>query len=251
VNVTARCPSRWSALGNTYLVVERGENELTPDAVRGLCADADGVVEVASVQGATADVVIWNRDGTTAELSGNGTRIAARWLAGRTGAERVLIRVGPRAVDARMLDGADVETDMGPVGVAEPERVDGIELVRVDVGNPHAVIRADPAEVQRLGPLLVGHAAFPGGANIEVARVDAPGQVTARVWERGVGETTASGTGAVAVAAATHGDGDVLVRFPGGDLRVLLAGGRAILRGPAERDRREARGSAGAGDPPP
>ena len=60
--------------------------------------------------------------------------------------------------------------------------------------------------------------------------------MTARVWERGVGETSASGTSAVAVAAATHRDGDeVLVRFPGGDLRVRLAGGRAWLTGPAER----------------
>jgi diaminopimelate epimerase len=67
-----------------------------------------------------------------------------------------------------------------------------------------------------------------------VARVERPGEVTARVWERGVGETTASGTSAVAVAAATHGDGDVLVHFPGGDLRVRLAGGRAWLTGPAE-----------------
>ncbi|OFW70868.1 MAG: hypothetical protein A2Y55_07635 [Actinobacteria bacterium RBG_16_68_12] len=63
--------------------------------------------------------------------------------------------------------------------------------------------------------------------------VDARGEVTARVWERGVGETTASGTGAVAVAAATHPEGDVLVHFPGGDLRVRLEGDRAYLTGPA------------------
>ena len=69
---------------------------------------------------------------------------------------------------------------------------------------------------------------------MQVVRVDAPGEVTARVWERGVGETTASGSSAVAVAAATHGEGDVLVHFPGGDLRVRLSGGRATLIGPAE-----------------
>ena len=57
---------------------------------------------------------------------------------------------------------------------------------------------------------------------MQVARIDGPGEVTARVWERGVGETTASGSSAVAVAAATHGEGDVLVHFPGGDLRVRL-----------------------------
>jgi diaminopimelate epimerase len=70
---------------------------------------------------------------------------------------------------------------------------------------------------------------------VQVVRVDAPGEVTARVWERGVGETTASGSSAVAVAAATHGEGDVVVHFPGGDLRVRLEGGRATLTGPAEK----------------
>jgi diaminopimelate epimerase len=66
-------------------------------------------------------------------------------------------------------------------------------------------------------------------------RVEAPGEVTARVWERGVGETPASGTSAVAVAAATHGEGEVVVHFPGGDLRVRLEDGEAYLTGPAER----------------
>jgi diaminopimelate epimerase len=69
---------------------------------------------------------------------------------------------------------------------------------------------------------------------VQVVRVDGPGEVTARVWERGVGETSASGSSAVAAAAATHGDGEVLVHFPGGDLRVRLANRRATLVGPAE-----------------
>ena len=67
----------------------------------------------------------------------------------------------------------------------------------------------------------------------QVARIDAPGEVTARVWGAGW-ETSASGSSAVAVAAATHGEGDVLVHFPGGDLRVRLHDGRAVLTGPAE-----------------
>jgi diaminopimelate epimerase len=68
-----------------------------------------------------------------------------------------------------------------------------------------------------------------------VARIEGPGRVTARVWERGVGETASSGTSAVAVAAATHGEGTVVVSFPGGELTVRLEGGRATLIGPAER----------------
>jgi diaminopimelate epimerase len=92
----------------------------------------------------------------------------------------------------------------------------------------------DPDRIAELGPRLETHSRFPERTNVQVARVERTGEVTARVWERGVGETTASGTSAVAVAAATHGDGDVLVHFPGGDLRVRLAAGRAWLTGPAE-----------------
>jgi len=227
---------RWTALGNDYLVVERRLGVLTPAQVTALCAEgADGILEVVEAGRDELDVVIWNRNGTTAELSGNGTRIAARWLAERTGAKQVLVRVGAREVRARMLGGSDVETEIGPVEVAAAELVDGVEVVRVRVGNPHAVVEDDPAEVVRIGPLLVTHRSFPGGTNVEVVRLDRPGEVTARVWERGVGETPASGTGAVAAAAATHDDGDVVVHLPGGDLHVRLARGKAVLIGPAER----------------
>jgi diaminopimelate epimerase len=224
---------RWQALGNTYLVSEAPA--LWPDHVRDLVGDADGVVQVVTAGRDWVEVVIWNPDGSTAELSGNGTRIAARWLATRTGAKDVAVRVGEREVRARMLDASEVEQDLGPVEVGAREEVAGIELVPVSVGNPHAVVEADPAELERIGPLLETHPRFPNRTNVQVVRVDGDGEVTARVWERGVGETSASGTSAVAVAAATHGDGDVVVHFPGGDLRVRLEGGRAYLTGPAER----------------
>jgi diaminopimelate epimerase len=226
---------RWHALGNVYLVAETAR--LAPDEARAAVGDADGIVQVLAAGDDWAEVVIWNPDGSTAELSGNGTRIAARWLAERTGAETVRISVGARDVEARMLGGADVEQDLGPVEIGPPEAVAGIELVPVSVGNPHAVVRGDPAEIARIGPLLETHARFPERTNVQVVRVDGEGQVTARVWERGVGETAASGTSAVAVAAATHGEGEVVVHFPGGDLRVRLEGGRAYLTGPAERVR--------------
>jgi diaminopimelate epimerase len=226
--------STWHALGNVYLLVEQAE--LTPDGVRRLVGGTDGIVQIVSSDRDSAEVVIWNPDGSTAEMSGNGTRIAARWLAERTGADLVRISVGGREVVARMLDDGMVEQDIGPVLVGRPERVASVELVTVSVGNPHAVVRGDPEEIGRLGPLLETHERFPERTNVQVVRVERPGEVTARVWERGVGETSASGTSAVAVAAATHRDGDeVLVRFPGGDLRVRLAGGRAYLTGPAER----------------
>lgn len=223
--------STWDALGNSYLVYE-GE-PLTPARARELAAGTDGVLEILAAGDDRAEVVIWNPDGSTAELSGNGTRIAACWLAARTGAEVVAIDVGPRTMVARMLPDGLVEQDMGAVEVAEPESIGGLEVVRVSVGNPHAVVAGDPAEIGRIGPLLERHERFPNRTNVQVVRVEGPGVVTARVWERGVGETAASGTSAVAVAAATHGEGEVIVRFPGGELRVRLAAGRAWLTAPA------------------
>jgi diaminopimelate epimerase len=220
--------SRWHAHGNVYLVTP--PCGLTPERVRAEVGDADGILEVAD----DGDVVVWNPDGSRAEMSGNGTRIAARWLAQRTGADVVRVRVGPREVVARMLGGMEVEQDLGEVEVGEAERIAGLHVVPVSVGNPHAVVVGDPDDLPLIGPLLEAHPRFPERTNVQVARIDAPGIVTARVWERGVGETSASGTSAVAVAAATHGEGEVVVRFPGGDLRVRLENGRAYLTGPAE-----------------
>jgi diaminopimelate epimerase len=219
--------SRWQAHGNVYLVAESDEYAMEP----GL----DGVLQVLSVEGDDVTVAIVNPDGSLAEMSGNGTRIAAAWLLARTGGELARVHVGPRTVEVRHAGKGLYESDLGGVTVGERETVDGIELTTVDVGNPHAVVVGDLDELPRLGPLLETHPRFPNRTNVQVVRVDGPGEVTARVWERGVGETTASGSSAVAVAAATHGDGDVVVHFPGGDLRVRLRGGRATLTGPAGR----------------
>ena len=187
-----------------------------------------------SVEGDDVTIGIVNPDGSRAEMSGNGTRIAAAWLMSRSGVTTARVHVGPRTVAVRRMEDGLYESELGPVEVGPPEFVDGIELVTVSVGNPHAVVTGDPSRISELGPRLEGHPRWPERTNVQVAHVDRPGEVTARVWERGVGETSASGTSAVAVAAATHGDGDVLVHFPGGDLRVRLAGGRAWLIGPAE-----------------
>jgi diaminopimelate epimerase len=229
--------SSWQAAGNRYLLVERAdlESPLTPEAVRESAAGEDGVLEIVAIDGDCAEIRIWNPDGSQAEMSGNGTRIAARWLADRLGSTSVRIRVGDRTVVARALADGQIEQEIGPYEVGTREKADGIEFVPVSVGNPHAVVLGDPDEIGRIGPLLETHPRFPERTNVQVVRVDAPGEVTARVWERGVGETASSGTSAVAVAAATHGSGTVVVHFPGGDLMVRLAGGRATLTGPAER----------------
>jgi diaminopimelate epimerase len=227
--------STWRALGNTYVVAEPGGDQLDGVAASALARAADGVVEVLDTTHDRVEIAIWNPDGSRAELSGNGTRIAAAWLAERTEATRIEVVVGGRRVLTRILDDGSVEQDLGVVVVGEPEALDGVSFTPVSVGNPHAVIVGDPDTITELGPLLETHRRFPSRTNVQVARIDAPGEVTARVWERGVGETASSGTSAVAVAAATHGQGDVLVHFPGGDLRVRLDGGRALLYGTADR----------------
>ena len=221
---------------------------LTPERVRRICdyhfgVGSDGILEIVSANGAEAEVVIWNPDGSTAELSGNGSRIAARWLARRSGEEAVRIRVGPREVAAR-LRGREVELDVGEVAVGEPETLDlageDVELTPVSVGNPHAVIRREPDrdEVRRIGPLVENHERFPERTNVQLVRVDGPHELTVGVWERGAGETLSSGTSSVAAAAAAVARGwcesPVIVHLAGGDLAVELAGGHAMLTGPAE-----------------
>jgi diaminopimelate epimerase len=244
--------SKWHGLGNDYLLVERADvgSPLEPPLVRRLCdyhlgIGSDGILEVLAVDGERAEIVIWNPDGSTAELSGNGTRIAARWLARRAGADAVTIAVGPREVVAHMRSGLEVEMDMGPVEVRPPEELDvdgtAVEFTPVSVGNPHAVIRRNPerAELLRLGPLVETHPRFPERTNVQLVRVDSAREATVGVWERGAGETLSSGTSAVAVAGAAVANGwcesPVTIHLAGGDLRVELDERlHARLTGPAQ-----------------
>jgi diaminopimelate epimerase len=231
--------SKWHGLGNDYLLVERADvgRPLGPALVRRLCdyhvgIGSDGILEILSAEGARAEIVIWNPDGSTAELSGNGTRIAARWLARRTANDEVVIGVGPRDVVARMRSGLDVETDMGPVEVGPLETLDvngsRVEFTPVSVGNPHAVIRRDPerAELLRIGPLVENHQRFPARTNVQLVHVDSPSEATVGVWERGAGETRSSGTSAVAVAGAAVANGwctsPMTIHLAGGDMLVEL-----------------------------
>ena len=243
---------QWHALGNSYLLVERAElgRALEPRDARRLCdardgIGADGVLEVLSADGSHAEIAIWNPDGSTAEFSGNGTRIAAAWLMERSGAAAVSIGVAGRDY-AATRSGQEIAMEIGPVEVSAPERVvvtgEEIELTQVSVGNPHAVVRrdSDRDDLLRLGPLLERHERFPDRTNVQLIRIDGTQDVSALVWERGAGETSSSGSSAVAVAAAAIANGwcnsPVTVHMPGGDLGVTLdGGGRATLTGPAER----------------
>lgn len=242
--------AKWHALGNSYLVVERDEaGPLDPERVRLLCdrdrgIGSDGVLEVMSHHDAEAEVVIWNPDGSTAEMSGNGVRIAACWLAAAVDAHEVLVTTAGRRVHARILGGGDCELDLGEVRVDAPETLElageSIELTRVSVGNPHAVVRRAAAthdDLLRLGPALETHPAFPDRTNVQLAEPVGPNELRVLVWERGAGETASSGSSATAAAAVAVVRGwcvsPVTVHLPGGALVVTLAGSRASLLGPA------------------
>ena len=244
--------SKWHALGNAYLLVERVElrRELDPDASRRLCdvhfgVGADGIVEIAAADGAEADVVIWNPDGTTAPFSGNGARIAALWLGRRSGADHVRLRFGARHVEAR-LRGFDVELDVGRVEVGARDQLEvhgePLEFTPVAVGNQHAVVRLDFDEndVGFYGPLIQSDARFPDGTNVQLVRVLGPHEIVVGVWERGAGATLSSGSSAVAAAAAAYANGwcesPITVAFPqAGELLVEIGDDfRARLLGPAE-----------------
>ena len=226
--------SKWHALGNVYLLVEQAE-ALTPERARELSHDTDGVLEVNG-----NEVRVWNPDGSIAEMSGNGARIAAAWLARETGECAVTLKVGEREVTATIV-GDLVTLDVGRVDVGAPEALDvdgeSVELTPVSVGNPHAVVLHDPGDVRRLGPLLEQHSRFPDRTNVQLIRVDGEHELTVRVWERGAGETLSSGTSSVAAAAAAVRNGwctsPVTVHLPGGDLYVELVDGEARLTGPA------------------
>jgi diaminopimelate epimerase len=221
--------SKWHALGNVYLLVEQAD-ALTPEQACELSRDTDGVLEVDGNK-----VKVWNPDGSVAEMSGNGARIAAAWLARKTGSGDVTLRVGERDVTAT-VDGDNVTLNAGRVEVGEPETLDGIEVIPVSVGNPHAVVRHDPGDIRRLGPHLENHPRFPERTNVQLVRVDGAHDLTVAVWERGAGETTASGSSAIAAAAAAIANGwcasPVTVHMAGGDLYVEIDGDEARLTGP-------------------
>jgi diaminopimelate epimerase len=244
---------KWHALGNAYLLVERPDcGEVTAERVRRLCdvrrgIGADGVLEITETSKTRAAVRIWNPDGSTAELSGNGTRIAAAWLLGESGVADVEIDSGTRVVRASRAN-ADglVRQELGEAVVSADEVVEvageRLTIVPVDIGNPHAVVlrgELSRDDLLRLGPAIESHSRFPARTNVQLACPEPRDLVHVLVWERGAGETSASGSSAAAVAAAAvargWSDSPVKVSMPGGTLVVGVERGVVSLEGPAER----------------
>lgn len=251
--MTALALGKYHGLGNDFLVAL--DPKATPDAglARLLCDRHRGIGADGLVVGTSEPLTfrLFNADGSEAEMSGNGMRCLAHALldAGLV-AEGVPVTVatpaGPREFVAQRRGPGSVWADvaMGAVEIdGEDERCNvGHGELRVRVGNPHLVVAGpDPAgvDVAGLGARLAS--AVPGGRNVEFATLG-PGsdEITMRVWERGVGETEACGTGSVAAAAAFHHWGRVgpavTVHQPGGSVVVRLEpGGAARLAGPSER----------------
>jgi diaminopimelate epimerase len=243
-------------LGNDYLVADPADLpfEVTPERVKLLCdrhigVGSDGLLLWQPPLG----VRIFNPDGSEAEKSGNGLRIFAKWLfdTQRATNPRFTIRL-PEASAAVEVDAVDgrarsVTVDMGVARFREDPRslsVGGVTLdvVALSVGNPHCVVfrdQLDVTELRHLGPLIETHPAFPNRTNVQFARVIDPERVELLIWERGAGETQASGSSSCAVVAAAHHLGlvgpDAIARMPGGELRIRIDGGGTLwLSGPVE-----------------
>jgi diaminopimelate epimerase len=244
--------TRSHGLGNDYLVADPTQLPfgVSPERVKLLCdrhvgVGSDGLLLLDGTQ----SLRIVNPDGSEAEKSGNGLRIFARWLfdTQRVVSRQFTIRVpgGEAAVEVH-ADGS-VTVNMGQPKFRDDLawlEVDGqrLEAVALSIGNPHCVVFRDAldiSELRRLGPLLERHAAFPNRTNVQLAHVLDRATVELLIWERGAGETQASGSSSCAVVAAAYRAGlvgaQVTARMPGGNLAVRIdAEGSLWQRGPVE-----------------
>jgi diaminopimelate epimerase len=245
---------KWQALGNDYVIVERDELpfELTAARIRRICAPHTGVgsdgilmLERTEERGFVAKLRIFNRDGSEAELSGNGARQAILYLRRRGWTDQDVFSIETPAGEIRpRITGPDTCTvDMGRAKLRSPDYPGGdddgagkltaagreLRFQHVSVGNPQCAIEVpdglEELDLSELGPPIERHELFPNRTNVSFWRRESDGEITARIFERGVGETLASGTGATgaAVAAVLRGlDSPVTVHLDGGDLEVAV-----------------------------
>jgi diaminopimelate epimerase len=239
---------KWQALGNDYVIVEAGDlpGPLTAPVVRALCdrhtgIGADGVLllEPPDEDGFLARLRIFNPDGSEAELSGNGAREAIMYLRHRgwTQEDEFAIQTVAGPIRPAILSATTCRVDMGharDAGMGEVESAGRTWRYRgVSIGNPQCAIAvASVAELEELdlpaiGPAIEHNPLFPNRTNVSwFAALDEPGAIRARIFERGVGETTASGTGACGAAIAhvlAGGASPVAVTLDGGELEVEVS----------------------------
>lgn len=256
--------------GNLILVVDQRAGDLPPpdaDKIRELGDEETGPgfdqLMWVSPSGDTSSIAsyrVFNSDGSEVEQCGNGVRCVARYLAGfNNEAQEFTLQSPAGPVSARTYPDGQVSVSMGTPDF-EPSHIpfdaataavsyvlsvgtDNIEISVVSMGNPHCVIRVDhidSAPVSELGPRIEHHERFPELVNVGFMVIVDRENIDLRVHERGVGETTACGTGACAAVVSGqrlgHLDEDVSVRLPGGQVVVSWRGGEtpAWLKGNAE-----------------
>jgi len=245
---------KWQALGNDYLIVEAEQLpfELNAKRVRRLCdphfgPGGDGVLELSAPgqPGFVARLRIFNPDGSEAELSGNGAREAILYLRQRgwTGADTFSIETAAGEIRPTITGETTCRVDMGRAKLRSKDFPDGPDdgcgeveaggrrwrFQHVSIGNPQCAIRVESVEelealdLGELGPPIQADPQFPNRTNTSFWIELAPGAIRARIFERGVGETLSSGTGASGAAVAhvlRGGDSPVTVRLDGGELEV-------------------------------
>jgi diaminopimelate epimerase len=227
---------KWQALGNDYLIVEAAG--VGPEQVRRLCdrhrgVGADGVLALAPADepGYVARLRIYNPDGSEAELSGNGARQALLYLRqqGWTRSETYSIQTAAGEIRATITGEHSCRVDMGRAVVRFDGEVAGLRFQHITIGNPQTPIRVGSLDelrrldLREIGPLIENDGRFPNRTNVSFWTELAPDRIRARIFERGVGETMSSGTGASGAAVAhvlRGGDSPVTVELDGGELEV-------------------------------
>ena len=230
------------AYGNDFLLTpEREVQGDDPAALaRAMCSRHEGIgadgLMLYEFDAASVRMRLFNADGSASEVSGNGIRcLAALAVREHPGTTRVTVETpaGPKVLELQGQSG-DVLTFRASMGTPQDIRTveldaggERVQAVALSVGNPQCVLLGDPLTESRLhtlGPAIERHWRFPDRTNVSFAKVEAPNRVRILIWERGVGPTLASGTGAcgAAVAAAAYGGAsrDVDVISPGGTQRV-------------------------------
>jgi diaminopimelate epimerase len=231
---------KWQALANDYVIVEASEwpGDREPELVRALCdrhrgVGADGVLVLAPPDepGYVARLRIFNPDGSEAELSGNGARQAILYLrrAGWTDAPQFSIQTAAGEIRPTILSDTTCRVDMGRAALRHEGNLHGAHFQHLVIGNPQTVFQVadrealEALDLAAIGPTIESDPQFPQRTNVSWFVVLGAGSIRARIFERGVGETASSGTGACG-AAIVHvlrgGDSPVTVDLDGGELEV-------------------------------
>ena len=246
--------TKMHGLGNDFIVIDNVSQSvsLTREQIRFLSDRHTGVgfdqllvVNPPSVSGAEFDYQIFNADGDEVEHCGNGARCFARFVVdkGLTTSRSINVQTQAGLITLDLQSNGDVTVRMGLIDF-KPEKIPFVakeeslyyalevngetyQVGSASIGNPHVLLQVDDieqAEVERLGPLIESHERFPNRVNVGFMQIINRQHILLRVFERGVGETRACGTGACAAVAIGHHQGlldnTATVTLPGGDLRV-------------------------------